>query len=124
MNILIWIVQIILAIKLITVTITHGFRQSQPKMDEAIQKLGIWSRPLHILIAGLAFVGSAGLVVPSGLGVLPWIPVGTSAAVVILMLVSIPFHIRSRETPNVFASLILAALATFAAYGRWVLVPG
>lgn len=124
MNILIWFVQIVLAIKLITVTIGHGFRQNQPKMQEAIQKMGESSRALHFLIAGLTLVGCVGVVLPTALGVFPWITVGTAVVTAILMLVSIPFHIRSRQTPNVFASLILGAMAVFAAYGRWVLVPG
>ena len=40
MNTALWVLQIILAIKLISVSFTHGFRQSLPSMQEAIQKNG------------------------------------------------------------------------------------
>jgi hypothetical protein len=86
--------------------------------------LGAWSRSLHTLVAFLALVACAGLILPRALGAPPGVTAGTAAAVCLLMLASIPFHIRSRQQPNVFAALILGALAAFVAYGRWALVPG
>lgn len=120
MDTLIWIVQIILSIKLVTVLFTHGLRQSQPAMQEAIQKMGSWSRPMHTLIAVLALTACAGLILPEVLNVLPGATSGSAVAVCLLMLLSVPFHLRSRRQPNVFAALILGALAAFVAYGRWV----
>ena len=46
MDMALWIIQIILSIKLVTVSYTHGLRQSQPTMQEAIQKMGKFSPPL------------------------------------------------------------------------------
>ena len=40
MNILLWIVQAILAIKLITVTLTHGLQPNKPTIQEAGRRMG------------------------------------------------------------------------------------
>lgn len=37
-----WIIQVILGIKLLSVAYTHGLRQSQPTMQDAIQKMEGW----------------------------------------------------------------------------------
>ena len=40
-----------------------------------------------------------------------------------MMLIATGFHLRCREEPKVWVSLILFALATFLVYGRQVLSP-
>lgn len=91
MNIVLWIIQAILAIKLVTVVITHGFQQSKSTMQEAIGKSGGNPKPL---LYGVAMVS---------------------------LLASIPFHLRCREKPKVFVSLILFMLVCAVYYGRWIL---
>jgi len=127
MNIALWIVQIILSIKLITVSYTHGLRQSKPTtqeaMQEAIQKMGLFSQPLLYLIAVCTFIGTIGLILPGALGSATWITPVTAVILSIMLLFSIFFHIKSREKPKIFVSLVLFAFTVFVAYGRWVLVP-
>lgn len=123
MNIALWVVQVILGIKLITVSYTHGLRQSQPTMQEAIQKMGRLSRPLLYLVAACTFLGAVGLILPGVLRSSMWITPLVAAILSIMLLVSLFFHIRVREKPKVFVSLILFAFAAFVAYGRWVLAP-
>jgi VIT1/CCC1 family predicted Fe2+/Mn2+ transporter len=123
MNIALWIIQIILGIKLITVSYTHGLRQSQPTMQEAIQKMGKFSQPLLYIIAVCTFIGTIGLILPGVLGSSTWITPVAAVILSIMLLFSIFFHIKCREKPKIIVSLILFALAVFVAYGRWVLVP-
>ena len=123
MNIVLWIVQVILGIKLLSVSYTHGLRQSQPLMQDAIRKMGSFARPLHYGIAFAAFIGALGLTLPGALG-LPIQAISVTAVfLAVMLLASIFFHIRSREQPNVFVSLILFAFAAFVAYGRWFFTP-
>jgi len=122
-NTALWIIQIILGIKLITVSYTHGLRQSQPTMQEAIRKLGRSSKPLLYTIAFCTFIGTVGLTLPGVLGSSIWVTPVTALILSIMLLISILFHIKSREKPKIFVSIILFALAAFVAYGRWVLVP-
>jgi hypothetical protein len=122
-NTALWIIQIILGIKLITVSYTHGLRQSQSTMQEAIQKMGRFSRPLLYIISACTLMGTVGLILPAVLRSPTWITPVTALILSILLLFSIFFHIKYREKPKVFVSIILFALAAFVAYGRWVLVP-
>ena len=123
MNIALWIIQIILGIKLITVSYTHGFRQSQPTMQEAIQKMGKVSQPILYVIAACTFIGTMGLILPGVLGLSTWITPVTAALLSSMLLFSIFFHSRYRETPKIFVSLVLFALAAYVTYGQWALIP-
>jgi hypothetical protein len=123
MSIALWSIQIILGIKLITVSYTHGFRQSQPTMQEAIQKMGKFSQPLLHIISVCTFIGTIGLILPGVSESSTWITPVTAVILSIMLLFSIFFHIKSREQPKIFVSVILFAFAVFVAYGRWVLVP-
>lgn len=123
MNTTLWIIQIILSIKLITAAYTHGFRQAQPTMQQAIQKMGKRAQPWLYWVAVGTFIGCLGLILPAALGMFTWITPLAAGIISLMLLFSTIFHIQSREVPNIFVSLILSALAAFVAYGRWVLVP-
>ena len=123
LNTILWIIQIILGIKLITVTFTHGFRQSAPSMQEAMQKMGKGSQPLHYIIALCTFIGTLGLILPGLPGSAVWIIPAMAVVMSVMLLVSIFFHVKLRDKPQVFVSVILFAFAAFIAYGRWVLAP-
>jgi hypothetical protein len=122
-NIALWVIQAILAIKMLNVSYSHGLRQSQPAMQEAIQKMGQFSKPLHDATSVCTFIGSIGLILPGILASSIWIIPVTAVLISVMLLVSIFFHVKSREKPKIFVSAILFAFAAFVAYGRWVLVP-
>jgi len=122
-NTALWVIQIILGIKLITVSYTHGLRQSQPTMQEAIQKMGGFSRPLLYTVALCTFIGTVGLTLPGVLGLSTWITPVTALILSFMLLFSMFFHIKYREKPKIFVSIVLFAFAIFVAYGRWALVP-
>ena len=123
MDILLWIIQIILAIKLLTVTVTHGFQQSKPTMQESIQRVGKAATRLHILAAAGTFSATLGLLLPGVMTLPTWVTPAAAVFSGLLLLISIFFHIKGREKPMVFVSLILSALAVIVAYGRWMLFP-
>ena len=123
MNIILWALQVILAIKLLTTSLSHGFQTSKPEMKQAVDKMRTSSRFWHALIAILVFVAAVGLILPGWLGIYPQLVIWTAALAALLMLVSIYFHVRFREKPKVFVSVILFVFAVFVAYGRIVLVP-
>jgi hypothetical protein len=119
MNIALWIIQIILGIKLIDVSITHGFRHSLPNMQTAIQKIGKFSPSLLNGIASCTLLGTMGLILPGILGLPAWITPVTAGLLSILLGSSIFFHVKGREKPKIFVSIVLLAFAVFVAYGRW-----
>ena len=123
MNIALWLIQIILSIKLLTVSFTHGLRQSMPTMQEAMPKLGRLARPLLYLIAACTLLGTLGLTLPGAVGSAAWVTPVTAGSMAVMLLISIFFHVKAREKPKIFVSIVLFAFAVFVAYGRWVLAP-
>jgi hypothetical protein len=122
-NFALWVIQAILAIKMLNVSYSHGLRQSQPTMQEAIQRMGEFFRPLHDAASVCTFLGAIGLILPGVLASSIWITPVTAVLLSIMLLASIFFHVKSREKPKIFVSVILFAFAAFVAYGRWILVP-
>ena len=123
MHTVLWIIQIILGIKLLSVSYSHGLRQSQPTMQDAIQRMGKFAASLHYLIAVCTFAGAIGLILPGVLGSSTQILPATAIFLAVTLLLSIFFHVRTREKANVFVSVILFAFAALIAYGRWVFTP-
>ena len=119
MNNLFWALQIIFAIKLLTVTFQHGLRPDPVKMQRGRDWLGAAARPLLGVVASCALLVGLALVLPFAKGVLPL----TASITALMMLIATGFHLRCREEPKVWVSLILFALAAFLAYGRWMIAP-
>jgi hypothetical protein len=115
--------QIALAAKFVSVTFTHGLRPDYTKMESGIQRFGAATRPLLILIALGALLGGIGLILPAAAGTLAWLTPWSAALLALMSLVAVAFHIACREPPRTWVSLILCALASFVAYGRWVIAP-
>jgi hypothetical protein len=71
MNTLIWGAQIALALKFVSVTISHGLRPDAEKMARGRERLGGLARPLLILSAVGTFLGGVGVVLPAATGFRP-----------------------------------------------------
>lgn len=123
MNTFLWILQIILSIKLLTVTLTHGLQPGKPTIQDARQKLGSPGKPLLAVAAAGTFLVTLGILLPGLLDLPRWLTSLSAALAGVMLLVSIFFHLRSRQQPKIFVSLVLFAFAAFIAYGRWALVP-
>jgi hypothetical protein len=123
MNSILWVLQIILSIKLVSVAYTHGLRQDKASMQEAIRKVGVLARPTLVMVAISTLLGATGLIIPGALGVMSWLTPWTAAILAGMLLVSIVLHVRGREKPKIWVSLILCAMAVVVAYGRWVVEP-
>ena len=123
MNIVLWILQGVLALKFLSVVYTHGIRPDPDKMQRGRQRFGAAARPLLVVIALCAFLGAVGLILPAALGILPWLTPWAAALLAVMMLLGLGFHATCRDTPRIIVGLVLLALAAFLAYGRWVLAP-
>jgi hypothetical protein len=122
-HLLLWAGQIVLAIKLITIALTHGIRPDAVKMERGHARFGALARPLLIIIAVVAFLAAlavtlAPLVELSGNFVV-W-AAGFAAA---FMLLGVALHVRCQEKPKPFVGVILALIALAVAYGRAVVAP-
>jgi hypothetical protein len=122
-NTVLWALQIVLSLKFLSVAYTHGLRTDQTKMQQGIERFGAGARPLLSVIALCAFLGAVGLLMPAATGIMAWLIPWVAALLALMMLLSIGFHVRCREAPNIVVSLVLFAMAAFVAYGRWVIAP-
>ena len=123
MNTALWVIQVILCVKLLSVAVTHGFPTHRTTMQRGLQRFGKAARPLLTLIAVAALLVGAGLILPGVSGAQTWLTPWIAGLLVVMMLGSIGFHMACRDTPNVWVGLILCALAAFVCYGRWVMAP-
>lgn len=123
MNIALWVIQIVLAVKLLTAAYSHALRPDPNKMPHGLQRWGAATRPL-LLLSGLGMLfGSICLVLPGALGLWPGLTPWAAAVLAVLMLVGAGLHLGCRDKPNAWVGLVLFALAAFVAIGRWVLAP-
>ena len=72
MNVVLWALQIVLALKFISVAYTHAVRPDLTKMQRGIDRLGAAARPLLVLISLGSFVGAVSLILPALAGSLAW----------------------------------------------------
>ena len=102
-----WALQIILAVKFISSAFIHAFRQDKPTLQYGIQKMGAKSKPILAVISALLALDAVFLILPRALGWDPMLTIYAAALGALLMLGSIVFHLRCRETPKVWVSVIL-----------------
>ena len=123
MNIILWMLQIVLAVKFLSVAYTHALRPDPAKMAYGRQRLGAVARPLLNLIALGAFLGAVALILPAATGIVPRLTPWAAAFLAVMMLAATGLHLACRDDPRTVVSVVLFALAAFLAYGRWVLAP-
>ena len=122
MNIVLWILQVALALFFIASGYQHGVAYETSRHGRMT-----WLNALSIgqarTIAALESLGGLGLILPAATGVLPWLTPTAAALLALLMAFAIVFHARRGETPNIAFAAIWGALAVVVAYGRFVLEP-
>ncbi len=101
MNVFLWVLQIVLALKFVTVTFTHSLRPDETKMEPGAGRLGRLAQPGLHLTALCSFVGAVALVLPAVTGTLVWLTPWAAALLALMMLVGVGFHLVCRESPNV-----------------------
>lgn len=123
MNIVLWVLQIVLAVKFLSVGYTHGLRPDPAKMQRGDQRFGAAAPPLRIVIALAVSVCAVALVLPAAIGAAAWLAPWSAALLAVMMLGAIGLHLACRDNPKTAVSVALFALAAFVAYGRWAIAP-
>jgi uncharacterized membrane protein YphA (DoxX/SURF4 family) len=121
MNIVLWILQVLVAAMFLMAGVLHGFQQERAK---AQLKWPADVPPGLLTFIGVCeILGALGVVLPALTGILPWLTPLAALGLAIMMLLAAGFHATRREYPNIVFNLILLALTAFVAYGRWMLAP-
>jgi uncharacterized membrane protein YphA (DoxX/SURF4 family) len=122
MNIVIWIVQGLLA----AIFLMAGIMKStQPK--EKLSKNMAWANDVSAsnikLIGVLELLAVIGLVLPHITGILPWLTPLAAIGLVLTMIGAIIVHAKRNENSAIGINIVLLLLAAFVAYGRFILIP-
>lgn len=121
MNIILWMVQILLAGMFLMAGVMKAFQYERAKTSL------FWvkdvPRGLVTFIGICELLGGLGLVLPVLTGILPWLTPLAALGLALIMLFAIIFHVTRREPQAIVFTLVLLLLAGFVAYGRFTLVP-
>lgn len=119
MNILLWILQILLA----AAFAAHGWLFLSPPPD-LLAVMNESLNPNFRLFLGVAEVLAAiGLILPGITRILPWLVALAAAGIMIVTISATVLHISRGEISSAVTTAILFALATFVAYMRWQVKP-
>ena len=123
MNIVIWVVQILLAL----VFLLSGVL----KITRPIEKLAVLMKyviaikpPQLVRVIGfLEGLAALGLILPTMTGILPWLTPVAAIGVVLIMIGAMTLHVRIGEGSQIAPNIVLLLLAAFVVVGRFVIVP-
>ena len=117
MNVVVWIVQVVLALLFAFV----GFgKLARPKEDlrERMGWVDDFSQGTVRLIGAAEVLGALGLVLPAATGVATWLTPTAAVGLVVVMLGAVATHLRRREPQVLPVNVVLLLLAAFVAWQR------
>jgi uncharacterized membrane protein YphA (DoxX/SURF4 family) len=122
MNIVLWIVQILLALAFAMA----GFMKVTQPIDRLESRMG-WVKdvgPRGVrLIGSLEILGAIGLILPAVTGILPWLTPVAAIGLALTMVGAMITHGRRGEYSGIGMNAVLLVLALFVVYGRFIIVP-
>src|SRR5688572_18636948 len=120
MNVLLWVLQILLAVAFFA----HGWFLLFPPAN-MVELMNSTIGPRFRIFIGVAeVVAAVGLTLPGITRTVPWLVPLAAAGLMIVMLSATVFHImRGDEVSSAIITTLLFAMATFVAYMRWKVKP-
>ena len=119
MNIVLWILQLLLA----AAFLAHGLLLVSPPPEIAVQMNASLPRAFWVFLGWAEILAAVGLTLPGIARILPGLVPAAAAGVMIVMVSATIYHIARAEISSALITLLLLAMATFVAYGRWRLLP-
>jgi uncharacterized membrane protein YphA (DoxX/SURF4 family) len=121
-NIVLWVVQILLAIAFLGAGI---LKATQP-IEKLKGNMG-WvthTTPAIVRLVGvLEILGGLGLILPAVTHILPWLTAVAAIGLALTMIGAIIVHVRLNETARSAAPLVLLLLSLLIVIGRFAIVP-
>jgi uncharacterized membrane protein YphA (DoxX/SURF4 family) len=120
MNIVLWIVQILLAAMYGMSGIMKTFQTAKAKEQFPWAKNRSYTFVRFVGISEL--LGALGLILPLVTGILPWLTVLAAVGLALIQMLAIfTEHLPKKEFNVIPINLVLLALAVFVVIGRWTL---
>ena len=121
MNIVLWIVQVVLAAMYGMAGTMKAFQTAKAK--EQLPWAKNRSDNFVRFVGTSELLGALGLILPLVTGILPWLtPLAAIGLTIIQLLAIFTEHLPKKEYNVIPVNIVLLALAAFVAFGRWVLL--
>ena len=122
MNIVLWIIQILLAIVFLMVGIMKVTQPKEKLLEKGMESAEDFAPNTIRLVGVLEVLGAIGVVLPALTGILPWLTPLAAVGLALTMVGATLTHLRRGEYPKIITTVILFALTVFVAYGQSVLI--
>lgn len=119
MNILLWVLQVLLA----AAFLAHGWLFLTPPAAIAEQMNASLPRSFQLFLGVAEVLAAAGLTLPGVTRILPWLVPCAAAGVMVVMVSATFFHLVRGEVSSAATTFVLLAMASFVAYMRWRVAP-
>ena len=119
MNILLWVLQVLLAL----VFFAHGLMLLSPPAAIAAQLNASLPRWFQVFLGVAEILAAVGVTLPGISRIQPWLVTAAAAGIMIVMISATIFHLMRGEVSSAVTTLVLLALATFVAYMRSRVLP-
>lgn len=119
MNIVLWILQVLLAIAFFA----HGWLLLRPPAELVEQMNASLPRWFQVFLGTAEVLAAAGLTLPGLTRILPWLITWAAGGIMIVMVSATVYHVARAEMSAAGITLVLLAMATFVAYMRHRVVP-
>ena len=119
MNVVLWIVQILLAVAFFA----HGWLLLAPPPDIAAQMLAALPRWFWVFLGVAEVLAAIGLTLPGVTRIQPWLVAWAAVGVMIVMISATVWHIVRGEMSSAGITFVLLIMATFVVYARTRLLP-
>jgi uncharacterized membrane protein len=118
MNVLLWIVQGLLAASFASSGLV---KLARPKdgLVGAYPWMETFSQGAVRLIGVMELLGAAGLIVPAATGIVPVLTPIAAAGLAVMMIMAAAVHVRRKEPSGLLVTVVLFALAGLVAWGRF-----
>ena len=119
MNILLWVVQALLA----AAFFAHGMLFLTPPADMVEQMNASLPRWFQLFLGVAEVLAAIGITLPGATRIQPWLVPSAAVGIMIVMISATIWHVVRSEISSAVITLILLAMASFVAYMRWRVAP-
>jgi putative oxidoreductase len=119
MNIVLWVVQVLLALAFFA----HGWLFLFPPAAVAEQMNASLPRWFQLFLGVAEVLAAVGLTLPGVTRIMPWLVTAAAAGIMIVTVSATAFHLVRGAMSSAAITLLLLAMATFVAYMRHRVLP-
>ena len=119
MNILLWVLQALLALA----SFAHGCLFLFPPAAIADMMNALLPRWFQLFLGVAEILAAVGLTLPGLTRIQPWLVPWAAAGVMIVMISATILHVARGEVSSAITTLLLLAMASYVAYMRWRVAP-